>query len=281
MPDVSLLGLGLMGSALAKSIQSAGLELGVWNRSAEKMRLFQDAGAVGFPDAASAVSASPVILICVDTYATTRNILADADTLSALRGRTVVQLSSARPREVEHAAEWMNGLGVAYLDGAILAGPEIIGTERAQVLLSGEKSAYEAAAPILRSLGNIRYLGENAKAAESLGMAWLMSRFGNQMAAIHAASICISEGAELKDLISLLGDNSSLQYYLGVIEGGNFDEFSASLEIWHESLQHIRQQGADAGINTEVPDFIESLFERAVNAGYAKQNVMALTKILR
>ena len=68
MSDVTLIGLGLMGSALAWAMHRAGHDLTVWNRSPGKMKPFTDAGVSAATDAASAVAASPVIVICIDNY---------------------------------------------------------------------------------------------------------------------------------------------------------------------------------------------------------------------
>jgi 3-hydroxyisobutyrate dehydrogenase-like beta-hydroxyacid dehydrogenase len=68
MNDITVIGLGLMGSALARAIQRAGHGLTVWNRSPAKMQPFIDDGVVGAPSIASAISASSVVLICIDNY---------------------------------------------------------------------------------------------------------------------------------------------------------------------------------------------------------------------
>ena len=57
-------------------------------------------------------------------------------------------------------AEWMIARDVADLDGAILCGPEAIGTDEPQILLSGDEAAYERAGNLLECLGGaVRYLG--------------------------------------------------------------------------------------------------------------------------
>jgi len=45
MSDISTLGLGLMGSALARSLVNGGHDVTVWNRSPAKIQPLVDAGA--------------------------------------------------------------------------------------------------------------------------------------------------------------------------------------------------------------------------------------------
>ncbi len=59
MSDITVIGLGLMGAALARALQRAGHDLTVWNRSPAKMRPFIDDGVAGAPDVVSAITANP------------------------------------------------------------------------------------------------------------------------------------------------------------------------------------------------------------------------------
>ncbi len=282
MSDITVIGLGLMGAALARAIQRAGHDLTVWNRSPARMQPFIDDGVAGAPGVASAITASPVILICIDNYAVTDTLLQLDEILPLLVGRTVVQLSTGTPKEAREASEWMVARDVAYLDGAILAGPKSIGTDDAQILLSGDQAAYQRAGKLLDCLGGtVRYLGTNVGAASALDLAWLTTCYGRFMAIIHAANLCKSEGSGLDDFISLFPDNPDIQGYARVIHEQSFHQCTATLQVWSAALQRIRQQGIDAGISTEFPDLCAGFFKKAVDAGYGEQNVMALVKVLQ
>jgi len=202
---------------------------------------------------------------------------------NALSGRVVVQLSSSTPNEAQEFADWVEAQKGQYLDGAILAAPEGIGTERAKILLSGDEQAHRKAISILNCLGDgtVRYLGANVRAASALDLAWLTTKYGNFVSAIHASNLCQSEGVGVDEFIALIPDNPSLQAYAQVIHDNSFDEFTASLQVWAEALGHIQQQGIDAQINTEFPDFVAGLFTRAIAAGHGQKNVMSLLKVIK
>ena len=86
-----------------------------------------------------------------------------SDEIGPLLGdRAVVQLSTGTPKEANDASEWMNERNAAYLDGAILGGPDDIGTDDGQILLSGNLAAYDRVGSLLNCLGgSVRYLGTN------------------------------------------------------------------------------------------------------------------------
>ncbi len=282
MSDITVIGLGLMGAALARAIQRAGHDLTVWNRSPAKIQPFINDGVAGAPDVVSAITASPVILICIDNYAVTDTMLQLDEILPLLAGRAVVQLSTGTPKEAREASEWMIARDVAYLDGAILCSPKSIATDDAQILLSGDQAAYHRAGKLLKCLGGaVRYLGTNVGAASALDLAWLTTCYGRFMAIIHAASLCKSEDVGIDDFISLFPANPDIQGYAKVIHEESFHECTATLQVWGAALQRIQQQGVDANISTEIPDFVAGFFKKAVDAGYGDQNVMALVKVLQ
>ena len=282
MSEITVIGLGLMGAALAKTIHQAEHELTVWNRSPEKMQPFIDDGIAAAPDAIAAIEASPIILICIDNYEATLALLSSETIKPHLAGRTVVQLSTGTPREALDAANWMQQNEIKYLDGAILAGPNDIGTASGQILLCGDAAAYSDAGNILDCLGeDVRYLGSNFRAASALDLAWLCDSYGRFMAVIHAARLCESEDVGVDQFASLFGEDSLVRRYANVIHSKDYDNCTATLQVWGAALERIQMQGQDSGIDTSFPDFVHNLFQRAIKAGYAEQHVMSLVKVLR
>jgi len=101
MGDVTLVGLGRMGSALARAIQNSGFDLTVWNRSPAKMQTFVVDGACGVPDVLSAFAASPVILIPIGNYVAVNALLQTNTVPGILADRSVVQSKPHRDRKCE------------------------------------------------------------------------------------------------------------------------------------------------------------------------------------
>lgn len=282
MSDVSVLGAGLMGAALARTLLDAGFSITVWNRSGSKVAPLVAAGATAADSVADLVAASPVLLICISDYPTTDSVLGKAAVAPLLADRIVVQCSSGTPQEAEDASNTMRTRGAAYLDGAILCGPTDIGSDRATLLFSGDAAAFESAENYLGVLGDgtVHYLGQNVRQASALDLAWLTTIYGRIISLAHAASMCQAEGADLDQLISLIPDDPSAQQYLRIVRDGNYGHFTASLGVWAAALDKVRRQGADAGIDTSFPDSAHVIFQRAIAAGHSDAHVMSLAKVL-
>ena len=78
----------------------------------------------------------------------------------------------------------------------------------------------------------------------------------------------------------MLGTAGS-HYHASTIHSGDFENCTATLQVWRAALTHIQTQAKDSGINADFPDYVDSLFAKAVEAGYGNEHVMALVKVLR
>jgi len=99
MSEVSVIGLGVMGSALARALLEDSHRVTVWNRTSTKAEPLVRDGAILAPSAALAVGASPVVIVCVDNYEVTKTLLSSNEVASSLSDRVLVQLSTGSPQE--------------------------------------------------------------------------------------------------------------------------------------------------------------------------------------
>jgi 3-hydroxyisobutyrate dehydrogenase-like beta-hydroxyacid dehydrogenase len=164
-------------------------------------------------------------------------MLRDDRAMPLLSGRTVVQLSTGTPKEAIETAEWMGLHNVAYLDGAILGGANGIGTDDAQILLSGDQAAHEDVSRLLQCLATtVRYLGRNVQAASTLDLAWLNTCHGPFVAVARTANVCKSAGVGLDEFISTIPDQPYAQHLAKVIHAESFDKCTATLQVWGNAL---------------------------------------------
>lgn len=281
MSDVTFVGLGLMGSALARSLLRHGADLAVWNRSPARSAAFAEGGAAVAPDLAAAIAASPAVIICIDNYAATRALLERDEVAQVLAGRVVVQLSTGTPKEAVALAEWLVQRRVRYLDGAILCGPDAIDADGGEILLCGDAGAHATAAQLLAKLaGTVRYIGTNVAAASALDLAWLNIWYGNFVAVAHSAQMCRAEGVDLAEFVALFAGNDAVQSEATLIREDRLDHPTATLEVWKNALARVQQQAVDAGISSAVPDFYASYFKKAVDAGLGQKEAIAIYKVM-
>lgn len=284
MSDVTVIGLGAMGSAIARRFLTEGLNVTVWNRTLAKAQTLVADGAVAAANLSEAIRASQRIVICVIDYTASKRLYEQPGIADSLNGRSVIQLTGGTPANAAQADEWMRGCQVDYLDGAILCYPADLGGEGSQVLVAGSKTDFANWKATLSCLAkDLRYVGDNVRAAKTLDMA-LLSRFvGLKFSAMHGAHICESEGVSLLELANLLpnGDNAKR-----MIETVASDDFtlrpgSASVDVATAVWAAMQSQAKSRGINSELPELFLSWCKAGADNGWGNLDNACLIKVLR
>jgi 3-hydroxyisobutyrate dehydrogenase-like beta-hydroxyacid dehydrogenase len=282
MSDVTVIGLGNMGAALARALLEGGHAATVWNRSPEKAAPLAAVGARLAPSVAAAVASSPVVIVCLTSNAAANEVLSQAEGL--LGGKVLVQLGFGLPHEARASQNWAHGQGASYLHGAITGSPASIGTPSAHIVFSGDRAAFDRAAPVLHALARSSdYKGEAVGLASAWEMALLMRYYGMFMALFHSVQICEAEGIPLQEFAAQLTDqNRPYEAYLcETILAGDYAQTSAPLELWAMGIANVAAHAEASGIDVAFPQLVADLFGRAMAAGYGRDEVSAAYEVLR
>ncbi|PLP57294.1 6-phosphogluconate dehydrogenase [Mesorhizobium loti] len=285
MANISILGLGAMGQALAARFHQQGHTVTVWNRTPGKAGALTTKGAREATSAADAVTASNIVVMCVLDYAASGAVI--DDTASALSGRVLVNLTNGTPVQARAAAERVAALGAAYLDGGIMATPPMIGGEHALILYSGSKAAFDAHADALRDLGAADYLGADAGLASLHDLALLSGMYGLFAGFFHASALVDSEGIRAGAFLKLLGPwmtamMGELPGYAEKIDSGRHDlNVVSNLGMQTASLDNILTATREQGVATDLLDPMLGLFRKRDGAGFGDEDISGVLELIR
>jgi 3-hydroxyisobutyrate dehydrogenase-like beta-hydroxyacid dehydrogenase len=285
--DVSVIGLGMMGATLAQLALRQGYRVTVWNRTSAKAEPLIRAGAVLAPNAAAAVGASPIVVVCVYDYKAANSILDTKEVASALGGRVLLQLTTGSPKEAREGEVWARQRGGGYVAGAIQAAPSQMARPDTTILVSGAESAFRRSEPLLKIFGgNVKYLGEQVGAASAMDLATLSYVYGATLGFFHGARVAESEGFRVDLYGSLVAEISPsfgefFRYEGAVIQSGNYEISESPLRIFVEATERLQHAARDSGINSRFPTFVAGFFKEAAAKGYANEEVAALIKVFR
>ena len=158
-----------------------------------------------------------------------------------LTGKTLIQLTTGTASDAEAMGAWVESKGGLYLDGVIIAYPSGIGDEETILVISGSEVAWANCEKIIKKLGGASMY------------------LGTNLAAPIALEA------------AMVGPN--LMAIIGAING-------AYLGTWAAAINHnVDAFGGQGGIDLMMP--IRELLNRAVNAGYADEEIAAAIKVLR
>jgi 3-hydroxyisobutyrate dehydrogenase-like beta-hydroxyacid dehydrogenase len=287
MGDVTVIGLGAMGTALARAFLSAGKTTVVWNRTSAKADVLRDEGAKVALTAADAVAASPVIVMCLSDYAATRGIVEDKAVAGIFAGRLVVQLASGTSSEARAMAAWAATRGTDYLDGAISAWPSQIGGADAAILLAGPETTFASASALLQALaGSLVHVGPDVGHAKALFGAALAYYAAHWIGFSHGAVICEAEGLDPAQFGEMMAGSApffadDMRRMGRVIATGSFSAPESTIASVRADIARLVDVSDNLEIGADFPTFATGVFQRAVDAGYGAEEHCAITKVLR
>ncbi|MFJ8648891.1 NAD(P)-dependent oxidoreductase [Streptomyces sp. NPDC093546] len=281
--QVSVLGLGAMGSALASALVKAGYATTCWNRSPGKADDLVAQGAKTADTAGDAVRAGRLVIACLLDHASVHEVL---DPLcDELAGRTLVNVTTTTPAQSRELADWAARAGVAYLDGGIMAVPHMIGRPEASILYSGSADVFQQYRPLLDLWGTSTYFGEDAGLASLYDLALLAGMYVMFAGFMHGAAMVAPAGVTAGEFAAkatpwLAAMTGAFQGFAAVIDGGDYTvEGQQSLRF--SDLGDVLGASSEQGVSTEVVSMVQRLIQRQVDAGHGEEGFARIIESIK
>ena len=183
MPPVGLIGLGLLGHAVASRLLAGGFEVVGYDVVADRVA---DLARMGGHGAASALEAGVSDAVCVilPSLASVEEVILGPDGLIA-RGRpgqAIVQMSTISPALTRRLAREVTAGGLCFLDCPISGTSAMVAQGHGVVFVGGERSVFERWRAMLDAvLPRPVYVGE-------AGQAMVLKLVANLLVALHSAA---------------------------------------------------------------------------------------------
>lgn len=161
---VGFIGLGIMGSGMARNLLDAGCDLWVWNRTAEKMEALVQAGAHEAASARELAEQVDIAFICVSDTPDVRQVVLGPEGvregLSA--GDLVVDMSTISPQVTVEIAQSLAEVQAHMLDAPVSGGSEGAADGTLSIMVGGPSEQFERARPYFEAMGEtITHVGDN------------------------------------------------------------------------------------------------------------------------
>lgn len=283
---VSVLGLGLMGSALAGALLRENSDVTVWNRSAEKAGSLVAKGARLASSAEEALEAGDIVILCVTNHIVTMDILGRLKKADYGPDRALVQLSTMTPQESAALAAWSKDRGLEYLEGSIVGVPENVADKDANIVCSGPKATFDRCEPLLRRFGPALHLSEEFGAAVSFDRVYYAFAYGSLLSFIQAAALCQAKGFSLDVLTQIILSrwNKTADRYREMgdkIAKGDHGVSQARIAIWAGGYEQTLALCRETGVGDALPSAIMDTLQQAIAAGYGDEELTAVAKVLQ
>ncbi len=284
MTNIAVLGLGSMGSALARCLVDAGHNVCVWNRTPGKAVDLAERGATVCASPGEAVAASEFTIICIKSHRETVELVEGLD--PSLSGKTVCDMSTGDTSDADKLVSILSERGAGYMLGMINAYPSGIGKDDTTILTIGGAGSWDKYGDIIQTLGGkSANVGEQPSALAALFAGLFTVRQGFMFGMIYGALACQKAGIpmqvfsdQLPATLKLVNDYRDL--FSRTVPSEDYDKAEASLKVYalaqEDTLKTFESLDAPA-------EFIRLIYTRTKEAwddGFGDKQLTALVRHL-
>jgi 3-hydroxyisobutyrate dehydrogenase len=278
---VGVLGTGIMGAAMARSLLRAGHVVRVWNRTRAKAGPLADDGATVAGTAAEAVRGADVVLTMLhDGDAVLEVMTAAAEGLRP--GMVWAQFSTVSLDAIESLAGFARDRGLVFIDSPVLGTRQPAEAGQLILLAAGPDTVRERIAPVFEAVG-ARTIWTGTEGAAGNGTrlklvanSWVIAATNAAGEAIALAQALGVDPATFFDAIGGGGlDMPYLRLKAGLILDGKLSPASFAARTAAKDARLIVEAGRAHGVRLDVAEAGANRLARVTDAGHGDEDMAA------
>lgn len=280
---VGIIGLGIMGGAIARNLLAAGWQVLGFDVSAERCAEGTADGIAVQPDAASLARAAPVILTSLPTPASL-HATAAAIAAAGVQRRLVVELSTMALEDKDAFAKTLRTAGHEPLDCPLSGTGAQARVRDLVVYASGAPAAIDALRPLFADF---------ARAAHDLGSYGNGSRMkfvANLLVAVHnvasaeAMVLGIKAGLDPQQVVALVGAGAGtsrvFELRAPMMAARRYDPATMKVSVWQKDMAVIGRFATALGVPTPLLSATIPIYASAMATGHAEDDTAAVFAVL-
>jgi len=277
----AFIGLGSLGRAMAGRLVETGVDLTVWNRTADKALGL--AASVAESPTEAAVGTDLVVLCLADSDAV-RSVLNDGGLLKACAGKLIIDTTTNHYRDVLAFHDDVTAAGGAYLECPV-AGSVVPASQGALTLIAGgSEENLNRARPLLDLLG--RCVFHFAKPGDATRMKLVNNlALGGIMATLaEAVEIGEAAGLDRAALLDVLAEGGGKSLVLGAKKQKLLDrEWSPhfAVDTIAKDLAYVLELAGESGLAAPMGAAAGDMFREASEAGLGDRDFSAVAEAAR
>ncbi len=276
---VALLGTGIMGAAMARSLLKAGMEVQAWNRSTEKARQLAKDGATVVDTAGEAASGADFLLTMLSDADVIEEVVRDGVLPALAEGAVWLQMSTVGENGNEKLARLAAEGGVAFVDAPVLGTKAPAEQGQLIVLASGPADVWSKCETVFDAVGGKTvWLGE---AGEGSRLKLVVNNWIVGLLGVLAETVAFSHATGVdprKFLETIEGGPLGLPYAqmkgAMMIEEDFPTSFSAKLARKDAGL--VLDAAGDRGLAMTLASAVAARFDEAIEAGHGEEDMAAI-----
>ena len=285
-PHIAFLGLGLMGSGMARQLLAHGFPLTVFNRNAEKAApLAADGARIAASPHEAAAQADVIISMVADDNASRSLWLGENGALAAAAPGTVcIECSTVTVAWVKELAAAANAHGCEFLDAPVTGSKTQAASGELNFLVGGETATLEKIQPVLEAMSkSVVSLGPVGSGA----LLKLVNNFvcGVQVAALAEAVAMIERsGLDRTKALEVLTNGAPGSPLFKAVSGRmTAPDYNPHflLRLMAKDLTYAIHEGSEVSVELKTAAAALESFKHSIATGYGEMDIAAVVEPLR
>lgn len=284
-PRVGVVGLGAMGLGMARSLRTAGYDVGVHDLRPGVAAEFAREGGTAFPSPGELAAAVDVLVGVVVNSAQTEEVLFGSEgAAERLRpGAVFVMCSTVDPVWSAELGARLAELDVRYLDAPVSGGAVRAAAGELTMMTSGAPEAYALAGPVLEAMSaTVRRLGDEAGLGSKVKVINQLLAGVHIAAAAEAMALGIKAGVPARTLYEVIthsaGNSWMFENRMAHVLAGDYTPLSA-VDIFVKDLGIVLDSARPERFPLPLAATAHQMFLQAAASGLGGEDDSAVIKI--
>jgi len=277
---IGVIGLGIMGSAMAGNLCKAGFRVYGYDPLPAARNALKKAGGLPLAAASAVAGQAPVLITSLPGA---EALHAVARELSG-KGVVVMETSTLPIEEKERARETLAKKGATLLDCPLSGTGAQARAKDLVVYASGDKAAFQKTVPFLKGFSRAHYyLGEFGNGSKMKFVANLLVAIHNVSAA-EAFVLGMKAGLDPETIFKVAGDGAGSSRMFQVrgpqMVAGEYGDATMKVEVWQKDMKIIGEFAMKHGVPTPLFNASAAIYNAAMAQGFAKEDTAAVCAVL-
>ena len=282
---VAFVGLGRMGSAMARNLLRGGHQLTVYNRTRSKADPLAGEGAQVADSPADAARDSEVaVTMLADDGAVEEAVFGDSGLISGLKAGAIhissstISTNLARRLAAEHAKR-----GQHYLSAPVFGRPEAAAAKTLLVVVAGDAADIDRCRPVLESISRQTFVAGaepwQANAVKLCGnfmIASMIETFGEAFATLRKANVAPHL---FLDVMNALFASPVYANYGRIIAEEHFDPAGFALKLGFKDVRLVLETANECAAPMPLASLVRDHFLSAIALGQGESDWSSLARI--
>ena len=283
--NIGFIGLGIMGTPMAKHLIKAGYEIAVYDKNIDAVKHMVTEGAKPCESPSDVASKSKTIIVMVPDSSDVKAVISDNNGILETIGTesVVIDMSTISPKVGIEMANLLGSKRVKYMDTPVTGG--VVGAHNAKlsILVGGDAETFENVLPILKVMGsNVAHMGPNG-AGHAAKLANQILGIGCMVGLAEGLVFAEKMGLDLSAFMDAASKGASTSWMLENVGPTLLDrDFSPGFMARHmrKDLRLVVEAAGDVHAAVPITSIISQLYEQMLSEGDGSVGHHAIIKVI-